>query len=42
MIRINSENKDAVVVVTEGAREGEWEQPGENESGDEEMEDAEA
>jgi hypothetical protein len=44
MIRINSEDKDAIVVVREGAREGEYEAlegegEGEEES-DEEMEDA--
>lgn len=42
MIRINSEDRNAIVVVSEGAREGEWE-TGKEEAGaegDEEMEDA--
>lgn len=41
MIRINSVNKDATVVVTEGAREGEYEEQQEGEDGEVEMEDAE-
>lgn len=39
MISINSEDKEAVVVVSEGAREGEWE-TGKEEEEDEAMQDA--